>query len=360
MITLITGTPGSSKTLNAIDLILNDPAFKDRDVYAYNLSGLTLDWDIIDEDQAKNWYNLPKGAVILLDECQDLFPPEKFGSKVPEHISKLNTHRHLGIDLVLITQHPKLIDTKVRRLVGQHFHFKRQFGLESATRFTFQQCADDPNDYHAQKAATKTRKRFNKKLYGVYKSAEVHTHKKKIPWLVWALLALIVVVVVTIYSVINNFGANDSADSPEVETSAPGLPSQTPASKPAPTSTEGQPMTREQYVKHWSPRLESVPHSAPAYDEVYEVRDFPRPQCIQSAKTDECSCYTQQATPLEVPESQCRDIVANGYWDPTRPPEGDNKAKGGAKGGNQGQQGTAHGRNMRALHIYAQMEELKW
>ena len=354
MITLITGTPGSSKTLNAIDLILNDPAFKDRDVYAYNLQGLTLDWEVIDQDQAKDWYNLPKGSVILLDECQDLFPPEKFGSKVPEHISKLNTHRHLGIDLVLITQHPKLIDTKVRRLVGQHFHFKRQFGLESATRFTFQQCADDPNDYHAQKAATKTRKRFNKKLYGVYKSAEVHTHKKKIPWLVWALLALIIVTVATIYSVVNNFGADESS-SPATEASAQDSPSPAPASKPAPTSAEGQSMTREQYVKHWSPRLKSVPHSAPAYDDVYEVRDFPRPQCIQSEKTGDCRCYTQQATPLEVPESQCRDIVANGYWDPTRPPGGESDKQ----GSKQPETSLAHERNMKALQIYTEIEAMK-
>ncbi|QFS86024.1 zonular occludens toxin domain-containing protein [Marinobacter sp. THAF197a] len=363
MITLITGTPGASKTLNAIDLVLNDPAFQERPVYVYNIEllapGEALGWQTLDLEQAKAWYDLPHGAVIILDECQDLFPPEKFGNKVPEHIRRLNTHRHLGIDLVLITQHPKLIDTKVRRLVGQHFHFKRQFGLQSATRFTFQECADDPSDYFAQKAATKTRKRFNKKLFGLYKSAEVHTHKRKIPWMVWALLVLIIVTGYTIYSVVANFGQSDSVSSPgptpdNVTTQANNAPGQ-----PAPARREGQPLTREQYLEQWSPRVKSIPHSAPVYDQVYVVRDFPRPQCLLREKTDQCRCYTQQATPLEVPEAQCRQIVAHGYWDPTREPPQD-KGTRNPESSNSTQATGAHERNMEALRIRVQTQAMNY
>lgn len=363
MITLITGTPGSSKTLNALDLILNDPAFKDRPVYFYNVTllkpGLDLGWKTIDLDQARTWYDLPEGSVIVLDECQDLFPPEKFGNKVPEHIRQLNTHRHLGIDLVLITQHPKLIDTKVRRLVGQHFHYKRQFGLQSATRFTFQECADDPNDYFAQKGATKTRKRFNKKLYGLYKSAEVHTHKRKIPWLVWGLLALLIVTGYLIYSVVNNFGQADAKpiDEPQDTTSFLAPPGQ-PAPVPRNDDANGT-LTREQYLEQWTPRLKSVPHSAPVYDEVYKVRDFPRPQCILREETDTCRCFTQQATPLDLPSGQCRDIVAHGYWDPTRKPPEDNQEGQGNKQNNQ-PESLAHARNLRALQIHAKTKEMQF
>lgn len=361
MITLITGTPGSSKTLNAIDLILNDPAFQERPVYFYNVTLLdpakARGWQTIDLEQARQWYELPAGSVIVLDECQDLFPPEKFGNKVPEHIRQLNTHRHLGIDLVLITQHPKLIDIKVRRLVGQHFHFKRQFGLESATRFTFQECADDPNDYHAQKAATKTRKKFNKSLYGYYKSAEVHTHKRKIPWQLWGLLGLVVITGTLIYSVVSSFGqTGDSeqlSDASATETpTAPGQPA------PQTLRTEERHLTRAEYLELWTPRIRGVPHSAPAYDEVYEVRDFPRPQCILSEARNTCDCFTQQATPLDIPDAQCRDIVAHGYWDPTREPASqDGKEQG---GGGQPMRVSAHERNMRALEIRTETQELKF
>lgn len=360
MITLVTGVPGSSKTLNAIDMVLNDPAFQGREVYAYNIQGLTLPWQTLDTDEAKRWYDLPHGSVILLDECQDLFPPEKFGNKVPEHISRLNTHRHLGIDLVLITQHPKLIDTKVRRLVGQHIHYKRQFGMQSATRYTFQECADDPNDYHALKAATKTRKKFNKKLFGVYKSAEVHTHKRKLPWQLWALLAFFLFTVYLIYSVVASYGQSDASllnAAPIPTLPATGVPG-TPAPE-AGMRDDGNIMTREQYLTHWTPRIEGIPHSAPAYDDVYEVRDFPRPQCLLSEEKQSCHCYTQQATPLDIPEPQCRQIVANGYWDPTREPP--RVARASRREGESGpEQSQAHERILRALEIRAQTRELQF
>ncbi|UDL05740.1 zonular occludens toxin domain-containing protein [Marinobacter sp. CA1] len=373
MITLITGVPGSSKTLNAIDLVQSDPAFQGRKVYTYNIKGLTLPWQTLDADEAKRWYKLPHGSVIILDECQDLFPPEKFGSKVPEHISKLNTHRHLGIDLVLITQHPKLIDTKVRRLVGQHFHFKRQFGMESATRYTFQECADDPNDFFALKAATKTRKKFNKKLYGVYKSAEVHTHKRKIPWQLWGIVVVAVIVGYMIYSVVTNYGkrGNIGADnttttqeaaSPLDTAKLPGTPA------PAAPQSDGKTLTREQYIERWTPRLQGVPHSAPAYDKVYEVHDFPRPQCIQRQSDSSCHCYTQQATPLDIAQDQCESIVANGYWDPTQKPTRAQRVS--QQGGQRGQESeggqnqlaaqSAHARNLRALQIRTETEAMKF
>lgn len=369
MITLITGVPGSSKTLNAIDLVLSDSAFRGREVYAYNIPGLTLPWQTLDADEAKRWYELPDGSVIILDECQELFPPEKFGSKVPERISKLNTHRKRGIDLVLITQHPMLIDTKVRRTVGQHLHFKRQFGMESATRYTFQECADDPNDFFALKAATKTRKKFNKKLYGVYKSAEVHTHKRKIPWQLWGIIVLAAVVGYMIYSVVANYGKRDSSPSNAPTTqAAPGpLGSASLPGNPVPNNPprDGQTLTKEQYIEHWTPRLQGVPHSAPAYDKVYEVRDFPRPQCIQRQSDSSCHCYTQQATPLDIAQDRCEAIVANGYWDPTREPpkarQVNNQGGQGGQGG-QGQQmaQSAHARNLRALQIRTQTEAMKF
>lgn len=356
MIILITGTPGSSKTLNAIEMIDTDPAFQGRPVYAFNLSELKMPWQTIDRDQALLWYELPKGSVILLDECQDLFPPEKFGNKVPEHVAKLNTHRHLGIDLVLITQHPKLIDTKVRRLVGLHHHFKRQFGLESATRFTFQECADDPNDYFAQKAATKARRRFNKKYYGVYKSSEMHTHKKKFPWQIAALVVLLLIVILLISSVVRNFAQRNSDPSDPVQEQQSFFPP-SPGRPSLPDRASAKALTRDEYLEQWVPRIQALPHSAPIYDTVYEVRDFPRPQCMLRATTNSCRCYTQQATPLDIPDNACRSIVANGYWDPTRQPV--------AKAGNDQQQSpetriTAHERILKALEIRAEIEALKF
>lgn len=308
MITLITGVPGSSKTLNTINEVLTNDTYKNRPVYYYNIPEVQLDWQSLDEAGAKAWFDLPHGSVVILDECQRIFRPMKYGDKVPAHIEQLETHRHLGIDLFVITQHPKLIDTKVRRLVGRHLHFKRQFGMESATRIEFQKCADDPDDYFAQKEAIKKRIKFPKKLYGVYKSSEEHTHKRKIPAKLYGVGVAIVVACFLLYQAVTGFGSEPAVASP--------------ISDPTDIIKTDKVPQAEKIDLSWSaqrtPRQKDVPWSAPVYDGLTEVKSFPRPQCIQKAKTGVCNCFTQQATPLDISHRQCLVIVQNGYFDPTK------------------------------------------
>lgn len=314
MITLITGVPGSSKTLNAFNEILTDDALKNRPVFYHNIKEVKAEnWTELSDDEARSWYQLPEGSVVFLDECQRIFRPMKYGDKVPAHIEELETHRHLGIDLIIITQHPKLIDTKVRRLVGRHLHFKRQFGMESATRIEFQKCADDPDDYFAQKEAIKKRVKFPKHLYGMYKSSEVHTHKRRIPMKLYGIGVAFLLAIGLIYTAVAGFGDNPAQASPIEEMKASTLPSR----------LNGEPVSKADTIKSWAdqrtPRVADIPWSAPVYDGLTEVKSFPRPQCMIREATDTCTCYTQQATPLEVSQAQCERIVAGGYFDPTKP-----------------------------------------
>lgn len=320
MITLVTGVPGSSKTLNTINEIVSEDQYKYRPVYYYNIPEVTLDWHHLDEEQAKKWFELPQGSVVVLDECQRLFRPMKYGDKLPPHVEELETHRHLGIDLFVITQHPKLIDTKVRRLVGRHLHYKRQFGMESATKIEFQKCADDPLDYFEQKEAIKSKVRFPKKLYGVYKSADEHTHKKKIPKKLYGIAAAVVVTAFLIYQGVTSFGDfGQSESAPQAERVQ---------SIPLDGGIQSEPVKP---ALSWSekriPRVKDVPSSAPIYDDVVEVKSAPRPQCIIKHKTDTCNCYTQQATPLDISDGACREYATAGYFDPSRP----DPARGGGK-----------------------------
>ena len=41
------------------------------------------------------------------------------------------------------------------------------------------------------------------------------------------------------------------------------------------------------------PRIEAMPETAPAYDELRKPQDFPRPQCMASKKRG-CQCFSQQ------------------------------------------------------------------
>ena len=193
MITIRTGLPGAGKTLFSVyDYIARPPlgVASVREVY---VSGIDLVPDMlpyIPLDEPTRWMDCPPGSLVVIDESQRFFRNRPPGAPVPDYVAALETHRHLGIDLVLITQDPMLIDKHVRRLAGEHFHAKRTFGLSSMTMYRWQRCVDDPLDFHTKKEAEKVRRKYPKKIYQCYKSAEIHTVKRKIPFRVWATLAI--------------------------------------------------------------------------------------------------------------------------------------------------------------------------
>ena len=90
-----------------------------------------------------------------------------------------DTHRHKGYDIFLVTQHPRLIDSFIRNLVGRHLHLYRPFGLMRSQLFEWQECCENPRV--DAKPVPKLWK-FPRKLFGLYKSAEEHTHKTRLPW----------------------------------------------------------------------------------------------------------------------------------------------------------------------------------
>ncbi len=204
MITIRTGLPGAGKTLFTVNDYIARPPFGDAPAFRVLedgskvpievfVSGIDLNTDLVPFtplEEPTRWMDCPPGSLVVIDECQRFFRNRSPGAPVPDYVAALETHRHLGIDLVLITQDPMLIDKHVRRLAGEHFHAKRTFGLSSMTMYRWQRCVDDPLDYHTKKEAEKQRRKYPKKIYKCYKSAEIHTVKRKIPFRVWATLAL--------------------------------------------------------------------------------------------------------------------------------------------------------------------------
>lgn len=144
-----------------------------------------LHWN--DFPDPTQWIHLPPYSIIVVDECQRWFPPRPIGSKVPAHVSKFETHRHQGLDIHLVTQDAKLLDSHVRRLVGRHVHYQNPL---SGKRITRMECDKvfDPSDFHQRKNATKAVKKRDSNFYGLYWSADVHTHKKRIPKFLFLLI----------------------------------------------------------------------------------------------------------------------------------------------------------------------------
>jgi zona occludens toxin len=127
VITVITGTPGAGKTLYAISKLIRpllgttvtrtlpDGSKEElpRTIYT-NISGALFDHELID-DRAdgglRNWHEWAKpGAVIVYDEFQKAWPPRPNGARVPDDIQALDTHRHMGVDFILITQNVMNVD----------------------------------------------------------------------------------------------------------------------------------------------------------------------------------------------------------------------------------------------------------
>ena len=129
MIYLFTGAPGTFKTYSAI-AFAKELAGDSRRVYVSGVTDLKVPgWQQLDRDGVRDWkQQLPDGAILLCDEVSDLVP-QRIKGDVPDWVNDLRTHRHKGLDLIFVTQHPMDVDVVFRRLVGEHRHFFRQFGI---------------------------------------------------------------------------------------------------------------------------------------------------------------------------------------------------------------------------------------
>jgi zona occludens toxin len=308
MITLITGSPGSGKTAFAVAELLK---VSGRPVYAYNVAELQLPHEPLDD--LNEWHTVvPDGALVVADEVQRAWRPRPAGSKVPDAIAALETHRHRGIDFLIITQGPALVDANVRRLVSRHLHLVATW----ASRWSFEwpECQSDP--LSGRSSAIKAAYALPKQAFGKYKSAEIHHKvKRKLPPAVYGLGLAAVVAVGLGWTAWNRVQAHMGEPEPATiqEGFAPDAAS--PAGLPA-----GGAVVEGADVIDFAPRVAGRPETAPAYDQLRVVKDFPRIAGCALSESRGCQCYTQQATRYPVPDAVCREIVEGNVFDPYADP----------------------------------------
>lgn len=198
MLNLITGTPGSGKTLFAVSKILEyveenkkllEAGKEPRIIYA-DIDGLNIDGV---EKAPDDWRTTPDGSIIFYDEIQqrEEFKKSRFDNQI---VDDLQVHRHTGHDIYGITQFPQLLHPNFRAVVGMHYHLHRGWGLSAATVFLWAYCVDNPNAPSNKKLA-EHQFRFNypKSIYKYYKSASQHTHKARIPKKMFLLIGVILI-----------------------------------------------------------------------------------------------------------------------------------------------------------------------
>lgn len=315
MLYLITGANGAGKTLNTLKWI-QERALKEGRPVCHNgrfepvPGGEIANWK---QAEFKDWQAEPDGTIFLVDECHNDLPVRAPSSTPPEYVRMLAEHRRRGFDFYLVTQHPQNIDSFVRRLIGSpgwHRHLKRTFGADMVSVLEWNAVNPNCEKDGAGKSGSVTMKPFPKEVYGWYKSASLHTGKKKIPRAVYTLAVCALAVPVLFY-----FGGRSMYDR-TVKTAAPAAEAKPSPARPdvvAQMSAQGLKIGVGEYLDLRKPRLADFPHTAPAYDEVTKPSVAPYPAaCVQMK--GECKCYTQQATIMQVSYSACVQIVTRGFF----------------------------------------------
>lgn len=321
MIILITGTPGSGKTLFAVAELLAGQ-FKERELLVNGIPQLLVPHTVISDEDVEAWHKggVPgqdgaatfdvKGKVIVVDEVQRIARPRAASQRPPDWIAALETHRHKGVDFIIITQHPQLLDVNIRRLVGRHLHVRRTFALKAAVVYEWDHCENPGN---VKQAATRLW-RYPRAAFKLYKSSELHTKAGgRLPLVAYIAIVACLATPFLIWKsgsqLLGTFAQDKTLE--KVGGNVPG--------NQAGTASNGQrdvkrPMTTAELVASLKPRLNGLEHTAPYYDQLTAPKRVPVPAACVQSQSQGCKCYTQDATPYAVEQSMCQDIVRGGIF----------------------------------------------
>jgi zona occludens toxin len=318
---LVTGQPGGGKTALAVDMLAHDEQFAGRPVFVMGIPDLTIDhqpcpavteWTQLrkcPEDESKDlaYFTFPENALVVIDEAQRIYRPRPVGSRVPPEVAAFETHRHLGIDFILITQHAGLIDSNIRKLVGRHVHIR----VTPLGRYRYEWTElGDPESTSSRDIAAKSRYVLPKRAFSLYKSSQLHTKiKPRLPWFVW------VFAIAALSAIALGWFAWQRINEkmvPAIETAAKGSNFRIPSSSNDKSSAV-------EYHLESTPRLAGLHHTAPRYDEITKPIDAPWPVGCFSRKDpkfgkESCRCVDQQGNNYHTTLDVCVGIVKNGIF----------------------------------------------
>jgi zona occludens toxin len=321
MITLITGGPGLGKTALAVKMLLND--YPNRPIFT-NINSLTLPHEALPpleqwtEKRAnaqgthEHHYVFPPGAVIVIDECQQFFRPRSAAAAVPPYVQAFETHRHAGIDFILVTQGSRLIDSNLRSLVkgGKHIVLRSTF----IGRYQYERSeVIDEESKTSLELSSRRRYVLPKEVYPLYKSSELHTKppRPKLPVQAYILVIAIGIGISLFYYAKSSIEAKTK---PQLATvPAKHEPGQSidiaPVLMPADLAMAQIPEDKNNHL------------SAPLYKALVPQPDLPFiAGCIKGI--NKCSCYTHSAVPIQhVDKSICIQIASGQYHNPYPRPQ---------------------------------------
>lgn len=318
-IIVVTGQPGSGKTAAVVDMLAHDEQFKGRPLFITGVPDLAIDhtpcppvadWTQFrrspdDPDLELAYFTFPENAVVVVDEAQRIYRPRAVGSKVPPEVQAFETHRHTGVDFILITQHPGLIDSNIRKLVGRHIHIRvTPFGRY---RYEWTELGD-PESASSREVAAKERYMLPKRAFALYKSSQLHTKiKVKMPWYVYLFAVCLVGFVGLGWYAYHRVSARVEPPAAKAE--------QVPQGESVTKAAAPVAITAEDFLVAEAPVLPGRPETAPMYAELRQVKQLPRVAgCIRTPTR--CTCQNQQGTDAGLDRMQCESWLRNPPFDP--------------------------------------------
>jgi zona occludens toxin len=303
-------------------MLANDEQFKGRPLFVMGVPDLLLEhspcpaveeWTMLkqspeDASIELPYFTFPENSVVVVDEAQRIYRPRPVGSKVPLEVQAFETHRHTGVDFILLTQHSGLIDSNIRKLIGKHVHIR----ITPLGRYKYEWSElGDPESPSSRQIAARNKYVLPKRSFDLYKSSQLHTKiKSKIPWFVWMFLICLVSAIG-----LGWYGYNRVTGKLEPKVDTTTKTSNT--KHETVTAKTSDKLSTSDYLAETVPRVAGMYHTAPRYDEVTKPIDAPWPVgCFvsHSKKVDNCRCIDQQGNKYAAPQSMCNQIVDNGIF----------------------------------------------
>ena len=317
-ITAITAFPGSFKTTRTVWWIEQAIA-QGEAVYVCNLNGIKIKGVIPWEDPTK-WRELPPGSVLVVDEAQRFFRARR-GGEPPSYITDMETIRHEGVRLIVVTQKITYLDSHLRGLIGLHEHMLREDGDDFATIVRCNGVMENTDELIKRKNLAHydhEKWKPEKRLFELFDSAQVHTVKKvvKAKYKRGALLlagcaaAAALAFGLIFWDGASTANAQDSAGPTAATPPPPGAVRATRDDNP-----DEEPLTVEEYAAQLVPRIPEAPYSAPIFDGA-SVEAKPAVYCMASeageGRPSSCTCLTEQGTRYQVEPLTCVQIARHG------------------------------------------------
>lgn len=264
-----------------------------------------------------------KNAIILIDEAYEhgIFPKRAPGAAVPRHVERMAKHRHHGIDFICVCQSPdKQCDGFLHDLFDRHIHVRRRFGTKFVHLREFDRFERNP-----EKATPLILRRTTlpKHVFGMYKSTEMDTTERRIPWYYIALVILVPGALGFSYWTFAGMGERLGGEAITAPSAKLAGAQANGASATVAEAARDVPLSPVEYAARFTARVPSQPWSAPAYDNLPIPTDPPRVFCMSSKSSaedvdayDSCTCLTEQGTRYELEYETCVQVARQGQYEP--------------------------------------------